>query len=73
MWPNRQFTADLVTFTEEIFNRKLHFFQMLFSKLSPGEYIADVSTLWKVSMQIESCVSIIQDDRFQKTCGVEHH
>ena len=24
MWPNQQETADLVTFTEEIFNRKLH-------------------------------------------------
>ena len=26
MWPNPQFPADLVTFTEEILNRKLHFF-----------------------------------------------
>ena len=26
MWPNLQFTADLVTFTEEILNGKLHFF-----------------------------------------------
>ena len=25
MWPNPQFSADLVTFTEEILNRKLHF------------------------------------------------
>ena len=25
MWPNPQFSADLVTFTEEIFNEKLHF------------------------------------------------
>ena len=25
MWPNPQVTADLVTFTEEILNRKLHF------------------------------------------------
>ena len=25
MWPNPKETADLVTFTEEIFNRKLHF------------------------------------------------
>ena len=24
MWPNPQETADLVTFTEEIFNGKLH-------------------------------------------------
>ena len=26
MWPNPQFPADLVTFTEEILNKKLHFF-----------------------------------------------
>ena len=26
MWPNPQETADLVTFTEEILNRKLSFF-----------------------------------------------
>ena len=25
MWPNSQFPADLVTFTEEILNEKLHF------------------------------------------------
>ena len=25
MWTNPQETADLVTFTEEIFNKKLHF------------------------------------------------
>ena len=25
MWPNPQFPADLVTFTEEIFNGELHF------------------------------------------------
>ena len=24
MWPNSQFPTDLVTFTEEIFNEKLH-------------------------------------------------
>ena len=26
MWPNPQFPADLVTFTGDIFNRKLRFF-----------------------------------------------
>ena len=26
MWPNTQKTADLVTFTKEILNEKLHFF-----------------------------------------------
>ena len=31
MWPNPQETADLVTFTEEILNRKLHFFVQWYS------------------------------------------
>ena len=26
MWPNPKFPADLLTFSEEIINRKLHFF-----------------------------------------------
>ena len=26
MWPDPQFTADLVTFTREILNGKVHFF-----------------------------------------------
>ena len=30
MWPNPQETADLVTFTEEIFNGKLHFLYSVF-------------------------------------------
>ena len=30
MWPNPQETADLVTFTEEILNGKLHFFFAVF-------------------------------------------
>ena len=25
MWPNPQETADMLTFSEEIFNRRLHF------------------------------------------------
>ena len=29
MWPNLQFPADLVTFTEEILNEKLHFCAVL--------------------------------------------
>ena len=29
MWPNPQETADLVTFTEEILNEKLHFFPVV--------------------------------------------
>ena len=33
MWPNRQETADLAAFTEEILDEKLHFFvQCVFDK-----------------------------------------
>ena len=31
MWPNPQETADLVTFTEEILNEKLHFCAVVIS------------------------------------------
>ena len=33
MWPNPQFSADLVTYTEQILNGKLHF---LYSETSIG-------------------------------------
>ena len=32
MWPNPQETADLVAFTEEIFNEKYHFCAVLYLK-----------------------------------------
>ena len=32
MWPNAQFPADLVTFTEEILNGKFHFLSSVSSK-----------------------------------------
>ena len=45
MWPNPQFLADLVTFTEEIFNRKLlrsdTFNFMFFENLLEGRYIQE--------------------------------
>ena len=34
MWPNPQFPADLVTFTEKILNGKLHF--LCSEKWTPG-------------------------------------
>ena len=41
MWPNRQFPADLVTFTEEIVNGKLHFLcsELLIFILSKNEFV----------------------------------
>ena len=57
MWPNPQFPADLVTFTEEIVNGKLHFlcsagfspaqqtcFAGEFSKLGPSKCKNEVSS-----------------------------
>ena len=37
MWPNSQFPADLVTFTEEILNGKLQFFEQC-SESNPRIY-----------------------------------
>ena len=42
MWPNPQFPADLVTFTEEILNEKLHFLCRV-SKISKVEVHAGYS------------------------------
>ena len=42
MWPNSQETEGLITFTEEIFNGKLHFFYSevkKFQKLTLGQYL----------------------------------
>ena len=44
MWPNPQFPVDLVTFTEEIYNGKLH--GMLFSIQYSGVQYT-VQYLWK--------------------------
>ena len=37
MWPNPQETADLVTFTEEICNGKLHFCAVIAGKIKQLE------------------------------------
>ena len=47
MWPNPQFSADLVTFTEEILNGKLHFLCSVFCQsLCPVSYIGRWVTLF---------------------------
>ena len=43
MWPNQQFPVDLVTFTEEIFNGKLHF---LCSGKGQGRIFWNVSAIF---------------------------
>ena len=52
MWPNPQKTTDLVTFTEEILNGKLHFLCSVFS----GKVLSkkSVQTTCK-----KSCISVI--------------
>ena len=54
MWPNPQQTADLVTFTEEILYRKLHFlFRVVFS----GSYFAVIGLnkeIYGVNLLIQS-------------------
>ena len=39
MWPNPQFPADLVTFTEEILNGKIHF---LCSALTKKSFVKNI-------------------------------
>ena len=38
MWSNPQETADLVTFTEEVLNGKLHFLCSVGLEMPPGDY-----------------------------------
>ena len=38
MWPNPQFSADLVTFAEEILNGKRHFFVFTYELQFLGEF-----------------------------------
>ena len=43
MWPNRQETADFVTFTEEIPNEELHFFCRVSLDLMEESSLHDVA------------------------------
>ena len=38
MWPNPQFPADLITFTDEILNGKLHFYAVLVRNVSENQW-----------------------------------
>ena len=38
MWPNPQFPADLVTFTEEMYNIKLHFLCSFIDDFKPDDF-----------------------------------
>ena len=41
MWPNPQFHADLVTFTEEVLNGKHDFLCIVLSKNTPEDNVID--------------------------------
>ena len=43
MWPNPQFPANLVTFTEEILNGKLHFFMQWYVEKHFHSYLVKTS------------------------------
>ena len=60
MWPNPQFPADLVTFSEEIFNGKLHF---LCSASKSWSY----STKYQIDFKNEEIVIQNQIDNVLKT------
>ena len=51
MWPNKQFSADLVTFTEEILNEKLYF--LYSTKIYEGFLIL----LWTNYISAKDCAS----------------
>ena len=72
MWPNQQFSADLVTFTGEIFNGKLHFF---FSVLSNWAKIWEVLDLESrdgsrtaAISKMERAVIIVNDWKLHLEC-----
>ena len=59
MWPNPQFPADLVTYTEEILNGKLHFWAvtggLVFFKISQN---SQQNVFARVSFLIKSNFSL---------------
>ena len=63
MWPNPQIPADLVTFTEEILNRKLNFLcSNLYSKTFTVHYFNFPETL--VLNHLECCLVQIWDMQY---------
>ena len=58
MWPNPQFSADLVSFTEEILNRKLHslrcdFLTVTCPKCCEQPYYVNITDLYKETSIME--------------------
>ena len=56
MWPNPQETVDLVTFTEEILNEKLHFFvQCIDENYEMVKWVNCVLLEWNLEAYSEPC------------------
>ena len=51
MWPNPQKTADLVTFAEEIRNRKLHFLRSVTGKCIKLEFEMNIGNEYRKKIE----------------------
>ena len=59
MWPNPQKTADLVTFTEEILNAKLHFFSSVYTLLLFWDFCwKSLIPVWLFYCVSTSCIAL---------------
>ena len=79
MWPNPQETANLVTFTEEILNRKLHFLCSEYGRCRSAEvqlqmntvilkhlkkcHVKDYSKIFMLMMMMMNCFCGVVDRR----------
>ena len=71
MWPNPEFTVDLLTYTEETLNKKLHFFAVVVSIwLVPIWYLFVYNQLLKHQKisEIGSTLTIKTQERHHWRC-----
>ena len=75
MWPNSQFPADLVTFTEETLNGKLHF--LCSETIQPIQNFLHTRGRWSFPIKIskvnatKSAVSFYNRWKYKKTRGLQ--
>ena len=58
MWPNPQFSADLVTFTEEILNENVHFLWSDYDHDCSLDFSKSI-TLLELSEKTKNCFSVL--------------
>ena len=61
MWPNPQFPADLVKFTEEILNGKRHFLCSAILNSSASPYLNGLHTLLIKCLYMIDCLISVED------------